>query len=143
MFILKLLECVWDCDVTYTYLGMSCSFWTQATFLQMTTQQPARKKVFASKVVKIAPRKVTRFRCLHFLQTRYLKLSIPNNGTYFLLKLAGHSGNFKAGKNQGTVLKKCCPQEENCYKQFHNDSLHDYVPDYQGTLVLDDDESKN
>ena len=76
-------------------------------------------------------------------QTRYCKSASLRNVSYFLLKLAGHSGNFKAGKNQGTVLKKCCPQEENCYKQFHNDSLHDYVPDYQGTLVLDDDESKN
>ncbi len=59
------------------------------------------------------------------------------------MQLAGHSGNFKAGKNQGTVLKKLCPQEENCYKQFHDDSLSLYVPEYQGTLLLENDESKN
>jgi 1D-myo-inositol-triphosphate 3-kinase len=65
------------------------------------------------------------------------------NRRYQWVQLAGHSGNFKAGKNQGTVLKKLCPQEENCYKQFHDDSLSLYVPEYQGTLLLENDESKN
>jgi 1D-myo-inositol-triphosphate 3-kinase len=32
------------------------------------------------------------------------------NRRYQWVQLAGHSGNFKAGKNQGTVLKKLCPQ---------------------------------
>ena len=58
------------------------------------------------------------------------------------VKIAGHSGNFKAGRSQGTVLKKLCPQEENCYTQFSSDSLKEYVPEFQGTLVLDNDESK-
>ena len=64
------------------------------------------------------------------------------NRKYQWVQLAGHSGNFKAGRSQGTVLKKLCPQEENCYTQFSNDSLLPYVPEFQGTLVLDNDESK-
>jgi len=62
------------------------------------------------------------------------------NRKYQWVQLAGHSGNFKAGRSQGTVLKKLCPQEENCYTQFSSDSLKEYVPEFQGTLVLDNDE---
>merc|ERR1719225_648975 len=62
------------------------------------------------------------------------------NRKYQWVQLAGHSGNFKAGRNQGTVLKKLCPQEEKCYNQFSNDSLNSYVPEYQGTLILDNKE---
>jgi len=62
------------------------------------------------------------------------------NRKYQWVQLAGHSGNFKAGRNQGTVLKKLCPQEEKCYNQFSNDSLSSYVPEYQGTLILDNKE---
>ena len=65
------------------------------------------------------------------------------NRKYQWVQLAGHSGNFKAGRNQGTVLKKLCPQEEKCYNQFSNDSLSSYVPEYQGTLILDNKEGKN
>lgn len=64
------------------------------------------------------------------------------NRKYQWVQLAGHSGNFKAGRNQGTVLKKLCPQEEKCYSQFSNDSIAPYVPEYQGTLILDNDESE-
>ena len=64
------------------------------------------------------------------------------NRKYQWVQLAGHSGNFKAGRSQGTVLKKLCPQEENCYTQFSSDSLKEYVPEFQGTLVLDNEESK-
>jgi len=59
---------------------------------------------------------------------------------YQWVQLAGHSGNFKAGKCQGTVLKKLCAQEECCYKQFEGDAIHSFVPDYRGTLVLDNEE---
>jgi len=62
------------------------------------------------------------------------------NRKYQWVQLAGHSGNFKAGRNQGTVLKKLCPQEEKCYNQFSNDSLNSYVPEYQGKLILDNKE---
>lgn len=64
------------------------------------------------------------------------------NRRYQWVQLAGHSGNFKAGKNQGTVLKKLCVQEELCYQKFENDELAHLVPKYQGILTLDDDESE-
>lgn len=64
------------------------------------------------------------------------------NRKYQWVQLAGHSGNFKAGRSQGTVLKKLCPQEEKCYSQFSNDSINPFVPEYQGTFILDNDESK-
>ena len=65
------------------------------------------------------------------------------NRKYQWVQLAGHSGNFKAGRSQGTVLKKLCPQEEHCYNQFSRDSLAPFVPEYQGTICLDNDESKS
>ena len=65
------------------------------------------------------------------------------NRKYQWVQLAGHSGNFKAGRSQGTVLKKLCPQEEHCYNQFSQDSLAPFVPEYQGTICLDNDESKS
>lgn len=34
---------------------------------------------------------------------------------YPWVQLAGHQGNFKAGPDQGTVLKKLCPKEELCF----------------------------
>eukprot|EP00095_Tigriopus_kingsejongensis_P007820 maker-scaffold204_size260821-snap-gene-1.45 protein:Tk07820 transcript:maker-scaffold204_size260821-snap-gene-1.45-mRNA-1 annotation:"GE17061" len=59
---------------------------------------------------------------------------------YQWVQLAGHSGNFKAGKSQGTVLKKLCAQEEVCYRKLDNDAMVQFVPKYQGVLTLDDDE---
>lgn len=35
---------------------------------------------------------------------------------YPWVQLAGHQGNFKAGPDQGTILKKLSPQEERCFK---------------------------
>ena len=61
---------------------------------------------------------------------------------YQWVQLAGHSGNFKTGQSEGTILKKLCRQEEACYEKLTNDSLVDFTPQYQGTLVTDDDESK-
>merc|ERR550519_205237 len=49
-----------------------------------------------------------------FIQT-YKKKKYP------WVQLAGHSGNFKAGTSQGTVLKKLCPQEEACYQAIMKD----------------------
>ena len=62
---------------------------------------------------------------------------------YQWVQLAGHSGNFKTGQNEGTILKKLCRTEEACYeKLMANDALGPFVPKYQGTLVTDDDESE-
>lgn len=35
---------------------------------------------------------------------------------YPWVQLAGHQGNFKAGPDPGTVLKKMCPKEEKCFR---------------------------
>lgn len=35
---------------------------------------------------------------------------------YPWVQLAGHQGNFKAGPDQGTILKKLCEKEEKCFK---------------------------
>jgi 1D-myo-inositol-triphosphate 3-kinase len=35
---------------------------------------------------------------------------------YPWVQLAGHQGNFKAGPDQGTILKKLCVKEEKCFK---------------------------
>lgn len=35
---------------------------------------------------------------------------------YPWVQLAGHQGNFKAGPDQGTILKKLCSKEEKCFK---------------------------
>ena len=61
---------------------------------------------------------------------------------YQWVQLAGHSGNFKAGQRQGTVMKKLCASEEECYKRLHGDALEAFVPEYQGTLEVEDEESK-
>lgn len=34
---------------------------------------------------------------------------------YPWVQLAGHQGNFKAGPDQGTVLKKLSPKEDTCF----------------------------
>lgn len=52
--------------------------------------------------------------------------------------MAGHSGNFKTGQSEGTVLKKLCSQEEQCYLKLKDDVLYDFVPKFQGTLKTDD-----
>ena len=62
---------------------------------------------------------------------------------YQWVQLAGHSGNFKAGQRQGTVMKKLCASEEECYKRLHGDALEAFVPEYQGTLEVEDEESKS
>ncbi|EDS33174.1 inositol triphosphate 3-kinase c [Culex quinquefasciatus] len=57
---------------------------------------------------------------------------------YPWVQLAGHQGNFKAGPDQGTVLKKLCPKEEKCFKVLMKDVLRPYVPEYKGQVNSDD-----
>ena len=59
---------------------------------------------------------------------------------YQWVQLAGHSGNFKTGQTEGTIMKKLCPQEEACYQKLVGDSLADHVPKFQGVLTSGDDE---
>ncbi|XP_018560881.1 uncharacterized protein LOC108903259 isoform X2 [Anoplophora glabripennis] len=59
---------------------------------------------------------------------------------YPWVQLAGHQGNFKAGPDQGTILKKLCAKEEKCFKILMKDVLRPYVPEYKGIITSDDKE---
>ncbi|RVE49410.1 hypothetical protein evm_005922 [Chilo suppressalis] len=59
---------------------------------------------------------------------------------YPWIQLAGHQGNFKAGPDQGTILKKLCPQEETCFKLLMKDVLRPFVPEYKGQVTSEDGE---
>lgn len=50
------------------------------------------------------------------------------------------TGNFKAGPEQGTILKKLCPKEELCFQALMRDVLRPYVPEYKGHFTSEDDE---
>ncbi|XP_077293173.1 inositol 1,4,5-triphosphate kinase 2 isoform X1 [Arctopsyche grandis] len=60
---------------------------------------------------------------------------------YPWVQLAGHQGNFKAGPDQGTILKKLCPKEETCFQVLMTDALRPFVPEYKGHITSDDGES--
>lgn len=47
-------------------------------------------------------------------------------------------GNFKAGPEPGTILKKLCPKEQLCFQVLMKDVLKPYVPEYKGHLTTDD-----
>eukprot|EP00102_Acyrthosiphon_pisum_P016556 XP_008187549.1 PREDICTED: inositol-trisphosphate 3-kinase B isoform X1 [Acyrthosiphon pisum] len=57
---------------------------------------------------------------------------------YPWVQLAGHQGNFKAGPEPGTILKKLCPKEQLCFQVLMKDILRPYVPEYKGHLTTDD-----
>ncbi|XP_075977411.1 inositol 1,4,5-triphosphate kinase 2 isoform X3 [Anticarsia gemmatalis] len=59
---------------------------------------------------------------------------------YPWIQLAGHQGNFKAGPDQGTILKKLCPQEEKCFQYLMKDILRPFVPEYKGQVTCEDGE---
>ncbi|KAH8337090.1 hypothetical protein KR074_008434 [Drosophila pseudoananassae] len=59
---------------------------------------------------------------------------------YPWVQLAGHQGNFKAGPEPGTVLKKLCPKEEECFQILMQDLLRPYVPVYKGQVTSEDGE---
>ncbi|KOB78446.1 Inositol-trisphosphate 3-kinase B [Operophtera brumata] len=59
---------------------------------------------------------------------------------YPWIQLAGHQGNFKAGPDQGTILKKLCPQEQKCFQFLMKDILRPFVPEYKGQVTCDDGE---
>ncbi|KAH1019521.1 hypothetical protein HUJ04_009329 [Dendroctonus ponderosae] len=59
---------------------------------------------------------------------------------YPWVQLAGHQGNFKAGPDQGTILKKLCVKEEKCFQVLMKDVLRPYVPEYKGLVASDDGE---
>ncbi|XP_026814150.1 inositol-trisphosphate 3-kinase A-like [Rhopalosiphum maidis] len=57
---------------------------------------------------------------------------------YPWVQLAGHQGNFKAGPEPGTILKKLCPKEQLCFQVLMKDVLRPYVPEYKGHLTTED-----
>nr|XP_018897472.1 PREDICTED: uncharacterized protein LOC109030789 isoform X2 [Bemisia tabaci] len=57
---------------------------------------------------------------------------------YPWVQLAGHQGNFKAGPEPGTILKKLCPKEQLCFQVLMKDVLRPYVPEYKGHITCDD-----
>ncbi|XP_072937677.1 inositol-trisphosphate 3-kinase A isoform X3 [Epargyreus clarus] len=59
---------------------------------------------------------------------------------YPWIQLAGHQGNFKAGPDQGTILKKLSQQEERCFQVLMKDILRPFVPEYKGQVTCEDGE---
>lgn len=59
------------------------------------------------------------------------------------MQLAGHQGNFKAGSEPGTVLKKLTPKEEISFKELMQDVLRPYVPEFKGVVNGDEEECKS
>lgn len=57
---------------------------------------------------------------------------------YPWVQLAGHQGNFKAGPEPGTILKKLCPKEQLCFQILMKDILRPYVPEYKGHVTCED-----
>ncbi|KAF6205774.1 hypothetical protein GE061_019947 [Apolygus lucorum] len=57
---------------------------------------------------------------------------------YPWVQLAGHQGNFKAGPEPGTILKKLCPKEQLCFQILMSDILRPYVPEYKGHVTCED-----
>lgn len=56
------------------------------------------------------------------------------------MQLAGHQGNFKAGSEPGTVLKKLSLKEGICFEELMKDVMRSYVPEFKGILHGDEDE---
>ena len=50
------------------------------------------------------------------------------------------TGNFKIGGERGTILKKLCPVEENCFQLLMQDPLRPFIPKYKGHIIADDGE---
>lgn len=57
---------------------------------------------------------------------------------YPWVQLAGHQGNFRAGPEPGTILKKLCPKEQLCFQVLMKDVLRPYVPEYKGYITCQD-----
>lgn len=54
-------------------------------------------------------------------------------------QVVGHEGSFQIGEH-GTVLKRFCQGEQQCYLKLMEDSLRPYVPAYYGVVQKDDQE---
>ncbi|XP_017112710.1 inositol-trisphosphate 3-kinase A isoform X2 [Drosophila elegans] len=114
------LSSEWDSDVSTSAAG-------SATGSGSSTQATAAKKSSGWRKI----RNIVQW--TPFFQT-YKKQRYP------WVQLAGHQGNFKAGPEPGTVLKKLCPKEEECFQILMQDLLRPYVPVYKGQVTSEDGE---
>ncbi|OXA59016.1 Inositol-trisphosphate 3-kinase B [Folsomia candida] len=87
-----------------------------------------------------APVRTSRWRAIRsivhftpFIQT-YKKSKYP------WVQLAGHQGNFKAGRQQGTILKKFCSREKDAFELLKEDPLKPFVPQYYEVVQEEDSE---
>lgn len=55
----------------------------------------------------------------------------------FLMSVFPPAGSFRIG-NYGTLLKKFCEGEQQCYLRLMKDSLRPFVPAYHGVVRLDE-----
>ncbi|XP_073336087.1 inositol-trisphosphate 3-kinase C [Pagrus major] len=53
------------------------------------------------------------------------------------LQVVGHAGNFRVG-DYGTLLKKFCEGEQQCYLRLMKDTLRPFVPAYHGVVQQDE-----
>ncbi|KAM8720409.1 hypothetical protein ACLKA7_006455 [Drosophila subpalustris] len=118
------LSSEWDSDVSTsaaTSASVMASGSTSASTATSTKKSSGWRKI--RNIVQWTP----------FFQT-YKKQRYP------WVQLAGHQGNFKAGPEPGTVLKKLCPKEEECFQVLMQDVLRPYVPVYKGQVTSEDGE---
>lgn len=66
-----------------------------------------------------------------------------NKQRYPWVQLAGHQGNFKAGLDSGTVLKKLSAKEEVCFRELMKDVLRPYVPEFKGVVEGEESDCKS
>ncbi|KAK2828462.1 hypothetical protein Q5P01_019496 [Channa striata] len=52
------------------------------------------------------------------------------------LQVVGHAGNFHVG-DYGTLLKRFCKEEQQCYLRLMEDTLRPFVPAYHGVVQQD------
>ncbi|EDW49009.1 GM11620 [Drosophila sechellia] len=116
------LSSEWDSDVSTSAAG-SATGSGSGTASQATTGKKSSGWRKIRNIVQWTP----------FFQT-YKKQRYP------WVQLAGHQGNFKAGPEPGTVLKKLCPKEEECFQILMHDLLRPYVPVYKGQVTSEDGE---
>ncbi|XP_039154021.1 inositol-trisphosphate 3-kinase A isoform X2 [Drosophila simulans] len=116
------LSSEWDSDVSTSAAGSATGSGSGAAS-QATTGKKSSGWRKIRNIVQWTP----------FFQT-YKKQRYP------WVQLAGHQGNFKAGPEPGTVLKKLCPKEEECFQILMHDLLRPYVPVYKGQVTSEDGE---
>nr|XP_046267267.1 inositol-trisphosphate 3-kinase C isoform X3 [Scatophagus argus] len=68
--------------------------------------------------------------------TSYLLPMTPKNPQQWL-QVVGHAGSFRVG-DRGTLLKRFCEGERQCYLRLMEDGLRPFVPAYHGVVRQDE-----